>query len=89
VTEVLGRFFLKHTQIIVHWTDGKNESFRLGERTRIGRGRDGNEVAVPDLFQSVSRQHMEIRRTTQGYRVIDLGSRNGFWSTGFMPGMPS
>jgi len=73
-----GTLLLKHSQITVHWTDGRIESFPLvDEKTRIGRGKVGNDVAVPDVFQSVSRQHLEIRREKVGYRMIDLGSRNG------------
>ena len=77
MTERKGTLLLKHTQIVIHWTDGRTESFRLGERTRLGRGKSGNDIAVPDVFQSVSRQHFEIRREKDGYRLIDLGSRNG------------
>ena len=77
MTEHQGTLFLKHTQIVIHWTDGRTETVRLGERTRIGRGATGNEVSVPDVHQSVSRQHLEIRREKDGYRLIDLGSRNG------------
>jgi ABC transport system ATP-binding/permease protein len=77
VTEHQGTLFLKHTQIVIHWTDGRIEAVRLGERTRIGRGAGGNDVSVPDVHQSVSRQHLEIRREKDGYRLIDLGSRNG------------
>jgi len=77
VTEHKGTLFLKHTQIVIHWIDGRMESFRLGDSIRIGRGRERNDIAVPDDFQSVSRQHLEIRREKDGYRLIDLGSRNG------------
>ena len=72
-----GTLFLKHTQLVIHWTDGKQESVRLGEVTRVGRGKNGNDVVVPEVFQSVSRRHVEIRRENNGYRLIDLGSRNG------------
>ena len=73
-----GTLLLKHSQIIIHWTDGKTQSYPLiDEKTRIGRGKVGNEIAVPDVIQSVSRQHLEIRREKAGYRMIDLGSRNG------------
>ncbi|HKJ37572.1 MAG TPA: FHA domain-containing protein, partial [Anaerolineales bacterium] len=73
-----GTLLLKHSQIVVHWTDGKTESVSLvDEITRVGRGKVGNKVAVPDVFQSVSRQHLEIRREKEGYRLVDLGSRNG------------
>jgi len=58
--------------------DGKIQSYPLvDEKTRIGRGKVGNEIAVPEVIQSVSRQHLEIRREIAGYRMIDLGSRNG------------
>lgn len=77
MTEHKGTLFLKHSQIIIHWTDGQQEAVRLGEVTRIGRGKSGNDVVVPEVFQSVSRRHVEIRRESKGYRLIDLGSRNG------------
>ena len=82
MTEHQGTLFLKHTQIVIHWTDGRLETVRLGERTRIGRGATGNDVSVPDGNQSVSRQHLEIRREKDGYRLIDLGSRNGILVNG-------
>ncbi|HEY5730782.1 MAG TPA: FHA domain-containing protein, partial [Anaerolineales bacterium] len=73
-----GTLLLKHSQLTIHWTDGKTENYPLvDEKTRIGRGKTGNELAIPDVFQSVSRQHLEIRREKEGYRLIDLGSRNG------------
>ncbi len=77
MTERQGTLFLKHTQIVIHWNDGSTEAVRLGEKTRIGRGPDGNDVAIPIVYQSVSRQHLEIRREKDGYRLLDLGSRNG------------
>jgi len=77
VTERKGTLFLKNTQIIIHWPDEREETVRLGEITRIGRGKEGNDLVLPDLFQSVSRRHLEIRREKDGYRLIDLGSRNG------------
>ena len=73
-----GTLLLKHSQLVVYWANGKTETYPLvDEKTRIGRGKIGNEIAVPDVFQSVSRQHLEIRREKEGYRLIDLGSRNG------------
>ena len=82
MTEREGTLFLKHTQIVIHWPDGRQETLRLGESTRIGRGREGNEFALPDLFQSISRRHLEIRREKDGYRLIDIGSRNGILLNG-------
>lgn len=77
MTESSGTLFLKHTQIIIYWTDGSVGTFRLGESTRIGRGTTGNDIAIPDNYHSVSRKHLEIRHEREGYRLIDLGSRNG------------
>ena len=69
MTEHKGTLFLKHTQVIVHWADGRQEVFRLGEVTRIGRGKNGNDIPIPDIFQSVSRQHMEICYEKDGYHL--------------------
>jgi cytochrome P450/NADPH-cytochrome P450 reductase len=41
---------------------------------RIGRAAD-NDVVVPD--PGVSQYHAELRQVAGGYRVVDLGSRNG------------
>jgi ABC transport system ATP-binding/permease protein len=82
VTERKGTLFLKNTQIIIHWPDEREETLRLGEITRIGRGREGNDLVLPDIFQSISRRHMEIRREKDGYRLVDLGSRNGILVNG-------
>lgn len=53
----------------------------------IGRTSDG--APAPEAFldlaslnagtMGVSRRHVTIRRTTSGYEVIDLSSRNGSW----------
>jgi ABC-type multidrug transport system ATPase subunit len=77
VTESQGTLFLKRTQVIIYWTDGSVGAFPLGEVTRIGRGTTGNDIAIPDNYHSVSRKHLEIRSEKEGYRLIDLGSRNG------------
>ncbi|HXQ35459.1 MAG TPA: FHA domain-containing protein, partial [Anaerolineales bacterium] len=77
MTERKGTLLLKPTQIVIHWPDERQETFRLGESTRIGRGKEGNDFVLPDLFQSISRRHAEIRREKEGYRLLDLGSRNG------------
>ena len=46
----------------------------LGRSTMIGRQSD-NDVVVPDV--GVSRQHVRIVRTEEGYHLRDLGSTNG------------
>jgi ABC-type multidrug transport system ATPase subunit/pSer/pThr/pTyr-binding forkhead associated (FHA) protein len=46
---------------------------------RIGRAED-NEVVLRD--ELVSRQHAELRRTSAGYVIEDLGSRNGVFVNG-------
>ncbi len=45
-----------------------------GDRFVIGRGRD-NDFVVDDA--NISRRHAELRRTGDGWEVVDLGSTNG------------
>jgi hypothetical protein len=47
----------------------------VADGVRIGRDRDACEVAV--LHASVSAVHARIERDAIGWRVVDLGSRNG------------
>jgi Protein of unknown function (DUF3662)/FHA domain len=53
--------------------DGKR-NILAGERLTIGRSRE-SEVVVDD--PNVSRQHAELRKTIEGWMVVDLGSTNG------------
>jgi diguanylate cyclase (GGDEF)-like protein len=46
----------------------------LGPHTKIGRGTDADVRIAAD---GVSRMHAEIDRVEAGYRIRDLGSRNG------------
>jgi Protein of unknown function (DUF3662)/FHA domain len=45
-----------------------------GERLTIGRSRD-SEIVVDD--PNVSRRHAEVRKTIEGWMIVDLGSTNG------------
>jgi hypothetical protein len=45
-----------------------------GERLTIGRSRD-SEIVIED--PNVSRHHAEVRKTIEGWMVVDLGSTNG------------
>jgi hypothetical protein len=45
-----------------------------GERLTIGRSRD-SEIVIED--PNVSRQHAEVRKTIEGWMIVDLGSTNG------------
>lgn len=45
-----------------------------GERMTIGRSRDC-EIVIDD--PNVSRRHAEVRKTIEGWMVVDLGSTNG------------
>ena len=45
-----------------------------GERLTIGRSRD-SEIVVDD--PNVSRSHAEVRKTIEGWMIVDLGSTNG------------
>src|SRR6478672_10886392 len=53
--------------------DGRR-SVLTGERTTIGRSREC-DIVVDD--PNVSRKHAEVRRTIDGWAVVDLGSTNG------------
>ncbi len=51
------------------------ESFGLaGERMSVGRHPD-SDIFLDDI--TVSRRHVEVTRTSEGYRVRDVGSLNG------------
>ena len=54
--------------------DGFGGAHAVATRSRIGRSPDG-ELLV--LASSVSRQHAELCKTSEGWTVRDLGSRNG------------
>jgi hypothetical protein len=53
--------------------DGKR-TMLAGERMTIGRSREC-ELLVDD--PNVSRRHAEIRKTIEGWMIVDLGSTNG------------
>lgn len=53
--------------------DGKRNVLS-GERMTIGRSRDC-EIVIDD--PNVSRRHAEVRKTIEGWMVVDLGSTNG------------
>ena len=79
VNENKGTLFLKHTQLIITFPDGKVEKLSLiNAVTRIGRD-ESNEFALPSSFKSISRQHLEIRREGGQYFAVDLGSSNGIF----------
>ncbi|MCC6746248.1 MAG: sigma 54-dependent Fis family transcriptional regulator [Deltaproteobacteria bacterium] len=50
------------------------ESWEVGEQVRVGKGPE-NEVVLVDA--TVSRNHLLLERSPQGFRVRDLGSTNG------------
>lgn len=51
-----------------------NRHLLAGERMTIGRSRDC-EIVIEDA--NVSRRHAELRKTIEGWMVVDLGSTNG------------
>jgi hypothetical protein len=53
--------------------DGKR-TMLAGERMTIGRSRDC-EIVIDD--PNVSRRHAEVRKTIDGWLIVDLGSTNG------------
>jgi ABC-type multidrug transport system ATPase subunit/pSer/pThr/pTyr-binding forkhead associated (FHA) protein len=54
-------------------------TYRAADRTRIGRAPD-NDIVLDDLL--VSRYHADLIRDGAGFRVIDLGTRNGTYVNG-------
>jgi hypothetical protein len=50
--------------------------------TRIGRDADNDLIVEGPGCSAVSGRHLEIRAEADGYRVIDLGSRNGTYLNG-------
>lgn len=78
-----GTLFLKRTQLVVTWPDGRHQNITIfNDVTRIGRGTEENDIAVPLEYKSISRRHLEIRRKDREYRVLDLGSVNGVYVNG-------
>lgn len=65
MAEPRGRGYIAH--------DGKR-TLLAGERMTIGRSRDC-DVVIDD--PNVSRTHAELRKTIEGWLVVDLGSTNG------------
>ncbi|MBF9135070.1 FHA domain-containing protein [Plantactinospora sp. S1510] len=54
-------------------------SYRATDRIRIGRAPD-NDIVLDDLL--VSRYHADLVRDGSGFRVVDLGTRNGTYVNG-------
>jgi hypothetical protein len=59
--------------------DGFGGAHPIGQTVRIGRSHDCDLVV---LASSVSREHAELGRTDAGWRIRDLGSRNGTFVDG-------
>jgi pSer/pThr/pTyr-binding forkhead associated (FHA) protein len=57
----------------------KDKTWEADRLLRIGRLAT-LEVVIDDV--SISRQHAEVRRAADGWRVRDLGSRNGTFVNG-------
>lgn len=75
-----GTLFLKRTQIVITFPDGRQEVHPLlGKSIRIGRGIENNDIAIPQEFTSISRRHLEIQASGAEYRLVDLGSTNGVY----------
>ncbi len=55
--------------------------FSVGSDDTLVVGRDVG-CDVPILEQGVSRRHAELRASSDGVRITDLGSRNGTWING-------
>ncbi|MEW5939940.1 MAG: FHA domain-containing protein, partial [Chloroflexota bacterium] len=81
--------FLQAARLIVRWPNGGEDTFPLkAESARIGRGLEGNDLAVPPLLASISRQHLLVKRLDGLFYASDLGSRNGVFVNGKKIGQP-
>lgn len=60
--------------LVVRSHPQEGERFVLDETTRLGRHPD-SEISLDDI--TVSRRHAEIRRTSAGCELTDVGSLNG------------
>jgi ABC transport system ATP-binding/permease protein len=75
---ISGTVLLKHSKLIISLPGGAvQKAPLLKDVTRIGRGDEHNDIALPMEYKSISRRHLEIRRADGGYHVRDLGSGNG------------
>jgi len=80
-----GTLFLKRTQIVITFPDGRQEVHPLlGKSIRIGRGSENNDIAIPKEFTSISRRHLEIQASGAEYRLTDIGSTNGVYVNGLL-----
>jgi adenylate cyclase len=60
---------------LVYTLDGNRHTYLLTlDRVTVGR-MEGNDLVLRD--HTVSRSHAELRRGAEGWKVTDLGSRNG------------
>jgi phosphoserine phosphatase RsbU/P len=67
--------------------DGQRRAVPLSaDRLTLGRARD-NDLAFPEDVQ-MSRSHLAIERDDDGWRVVDLGSKNGTFLHGERLGGP-
>jgi ABC transport system ATP-binding/permease protein len=73
-----GTVLLEHSRLVISLPDGTVQKVSLlKDVTRIGRGDEHNDIALPMEYKSISRRHLEVRRADGGYHVRDLGSGNG------------
>jgi ABC-type multidrug transport system ATPase subunit/pSer/pThr/pTyr-binding forkhead associated (FHA) protein len=77
-----GTVFLKHSQFLITWPDGREQKLPLVENvTRIGRDRS-SQVPIPLEYETISRHHLEVRRENGEYILSDLDSSNGVFVNG-------
>jgi len=74
---------LKHTTLAIAWPDGRHQIYNiLSNVIRIGRGTEANDIAAPLDYDSISRQHAEIRRDGDEFIIVDMNSTNGIYVNG-------
>jgi ABC-type multidrug transport system ATPase subunit/predicted component of type VI protein secretion system len=73
-----GTLLIQSPHLVIHWPDGKVDEHTLERgKNRAGRDPESNQIVIPEAFESISREHFEIRQEGGRFRLVDLGSRNG------------
>ena len=67
----------QRAQLQITWPDGRQERFDLDlDIVRVGRAESLNNLIVPEALFSISRQHLEIRRSGAEYWLSDSPELN-------------
>jgi len=75
--------FFQRPQLTIVWPDGTQQTYTIKKDViRIGRGEENNDIAAPNEYKSVSRNHLEVRSQGSICYADDIGSVNGVFING-------